>query len=143
MIACLVGPSFHDGSGSAPASEPSVESASSADANARRLIQSAIMRCLRRRKRAPAWSARSLPCSVARMPLGYRLLDLLFHGLKVEGRRLLHRRELDGRLRQFSDLLLHIDEAPEFTREELVHIAGRPLQQVGDRHSLERVLSNV
>ena len=49
-----------------------------------------------------------------------RGLDLLLHRLHVEGGALLHRGKFDEGLRIFADLLLHIDEAPEFVHEEIV-----------------------
>src|SRR5262245_158506 len=51
------------------------------------------------------------------------LLDLLFHRIKVEGSWILHRRIVDRRQRQFLDILLDHDEAPELTGEEVVHVA--------------------
>ena len=54
--------------------------------------------------------------SVAGMSLGDCGFDLLFYRRKVERRPFLHRRILDGCLRQLTDLLLNVDEAPEFTR---------------------------
>src|SRR5215470_2073035 len=51
------------------------------------------------------------------------LLDLLLHRIKVEGSWILHRRIVDRRQRQFLDILLDHDEAPELTGEEVVHVA--------------------
>ena len=74
------------------------------------------------------------------------LVDLPFHGLETERGGRLHRRKLDGRLRQRSHMLLHQDEAPEFAGIEVVHI---PTAHVVHRFAayrrrpLERVLADV
>ena len=52
-------------------------------------------------------------------------LDLRFHGIEVEARALLHRRELDRGHRQLLDLLLDKHEAPELVLEP-VEILLRP-----------------
>src|SRR5262245_25611686 len=52
------------------------------------------------------------------------LVYLLLHRIQVEGRRVLHRRIVDRRLRQLGDVLLHHDEAPELAGEEVVHVAA-------------------
>ena len=51
-----------------------------------------------------------------------RLLNFPFYGLKVEARRRLHWRELDGRLRQFGNLLLNEHEPPKLAGNEIVHV---------------------
>src|SRR5215831_15689003 len=74
------------------------------------------------------------------------LLDLLFHRIKVEGGRVLHRRIVDRRQRQLLDKLLDHDEAPELTGEEVVGIArgaGVPRLAAKIRRALERILANV
>jgi len=50
------------------------------------------------------------------------LVYLLLHRIKVEGRRVLHRRIVDRRLRQLGDVLLDHDEAPELTGEKVIAI---------------------
>ena len=63
--------------------------------------------------------------SVAGTSLGDCRFDLLLNRRKVERRSLLHRRKLYCCLCQLTDLLLHIDEAPEFTRVEVVEVGRR------------------
>src|SRR6188472_2217944 len=63
--------------------------------------------------------------------------------LEVEGCAFLHRREVYCRLRQLSDLLLHVDEAPEFTRIEVVEVAGRAFEHIRHWQPLERILLDV
>src|SRR5215831_11910754 len=72
---------------------------------------------------------RGLRDSMIRLPFGllalvqsYRLLDLAFDGLEVEGGRCLHRRILDGSLRQLHHVLLDHHKTPELTGVELVHV---------------------
>src|SRR5215471_12236593 len=74
------------------------------------------------------------------------LLDLLFHRIKVEGGRILHRRIVDRRQRQLLDKLLHQDEAPELTGEEVVDVGGRAgIKRLAANtwRALERILANV
>src|SRR5215831_17439963 len=74
------------------------------------------------------------------------LLNLLLDCIEVEGRRVLHRRIIDRRRCQLLDVLLHHDEAPELTGEELIHVAwctGVQGLAAKGRRSLERVLANV
>src|SRR5262245_66686732 len=74
------------------------------------------------------------------------LVYLLLHRIKVEGRRVLHRRIVDRRLRQLGDVLLDHDEAPELTREEVVAIApGAGVWRLAPkiRRAFERILANV
>jgi hypothetical protein len=52
------------------------------------------------------------------MELFLRGLDLLLHRLHVEACAFLHRRKFDEGLGICPDLLLDVDEAPEFTGEE-------------------------
>ena len=61
--------------------------------------------------------------SLARMCLG-GLLDLCLHGLEVEARPFLHRRELDGGPGKLRHLLLDIDETPELVLEPLEVLDG-------------------
>src|SRR5262245_51345425 len=51
------------------------------------------------------------------------LLNLLLDCIEVEGRRVLHRRIIDRRLRQLCDVLLHHNKAPHLAPEEVVHVA--------------------
>jgi hypothetical protein len=74
------------------------------------------------------------------------LLDLLLHRVEVEGSRVLHRRVVDGRQRQFLDILLNHDEAPEFAGVEVVPVAERTgIGRLAPDHrrALERILANV
>ena len=50
------------------------------------------------------------------------LLDLLLYRLEVERSRVLHRRVFDCSLRQLSDVLLDLDEAPELPGKEVIAI---------------------
>src|SRR5438552_4174746 len=52
------------------------------------------------------------------------LLNLLLHGIEVEARTLLHRRELDRGLGQLRHLLLDMDKAPELVDEPIVVVQG-------------------
>src|SRR5262249_11643858 len=75
-----------------------------------------------------------------------RLLDLTFYCIKVEGRRRLHRRKVDGRLRKLEHRLLHHHEAPELARHEVIHIAPAHVVQTFAtkiRGPLERILTQV
>src|SRR4029078_8032376 len=81
--------------------------------------------------------------SVARCPLGDYAFHLLLDCLEVEGCAFLHRREVYCRLGQLSDLLLHVDEAPEFTRIEIVEVARRAFEHIRHRQPLERILLDV
>src|SRR5215831_11462636 len=74
------------------------------------------------------------------------LLDLLFHRIKVEGGRVLHRRIVDRRQRELLDKLLDHDKAPELTGEEVARIARGPgVQRLAAkiRRALERILAKV
>src|SRR6476660_5271559 len=51
------------------------------------------------------------------------LLDLGLYSFKVERSRSLHRRIVDRGLRQLSDVLLHLDEAPELPAKEVIAVA--------------------
>src|SRR5262245_11160305 len=62
------------------------------------------------------------------------LLDLCLHGLEVEARAFLHRRELDGGPGKLRHLLLDIDEAPELVLEPL-----EILDRSGESGALEGV----
>src|SRR5438128_731712 len=94
-------------------------------------------------------SATPVPASIAavivssvftslRCPHLRGLLDLVLHGLEVEARALLHRRELDRRLGQLPDLLLDVDEPPE-----LVDEPGVVVQRTGHSRALEGVEAEV
>src|SRR5215471_14922354 len=100
-----------------------------------RLVRSSTCPCRAGHARLSTVAA---PCR-SRMPArgvrhtGYRLLpfavldhllDLLLHRIEIEGSRVLHRRIVNRRQRQFLDILLDHDEAPELTGEEVVHVAG-------------------
>src|SRR5262249_18119354 len=92
----------------------------------------------------PAEDARSLSCGlVARTSLRHRRFDLLLHRLKVERRAFLHRRKLDGSLRKLADLLLDVDEPPEFAGVEVVEEGRRTFEHIGDRKPLEWILLDV
>src|SRR5262249_19821690 len=104
-----------------------------------------------RQLRRPGWS--SLRFSVRlrrsillpRTVLGH-LLDLSLHRLEVERSRVLHRRITDCGLRQLRDVLLHHDEATEFSGKEVVAItegAGVRRLATGSGCALERILANV
>src|SRR5262249_39853165 len=74
------------------------------------------------------------------------LLDLLLHRIKVERRRVLHRRIVDRRQRQLLDELLDQDEAPELAGKEVVDVrgsAGVERLAANTRRALERILANV
>src|SRR3984957_16419004 len=76
----------------------------------------------------------------------HHLLDLRFDLGKVEGRGLLHRRVVDERLRRRGHGLLHLDEAPEFARHEVVHVAAAQVVErlaADRRRALERILAQV
>src|SRR5262245_2952038 len=88
-------------------------------------------------------SARSLRTLVAGVALLDRLFNLLFHGGKVERGALLHGRKFDGRGSQLANLLLHVDEAPEFACVEVVEVGRRAFEHVGDWQPLERILLDV
>src|SRR5215471_682011 len=91
-----------------------------------------------------ARDARSLSCGlVARTSLRHRRFDLLLHRLKVERRAFLHRRKLDGSLRKLADLLLDVDEPPEFAGVEVVEEGRRTFEHIGDRKPLEWILLDV
>ena len=74
------------------------------------------------------------------------LVDFCLDRLEVEGRRSLHRRIIDRRLRQLRHLLLHEDEAPELAGIEVVHVAAAQCRwrlAADRRRSLERILADV
>ncbi len=71
-----------------------------------------------------------------------RLLDLSFHGLEVEARARLHRRELDRRLRDLRHFLLHELEAPELVKEPVV-VRDRPVGPARHAGALVRVEAKV
>src|SRR5262245_43135018 len=74
------------------------------------------------------------------------LLNFPFNGFKVEARRRLHWRELDGRLRQSAGLLLNNHEPPEFTTHEIIHVASAGVVQAFTpryRRPLKRVLTDI
>src|SRR5262249_38580053 len=74
------------------------------------------------------------------------LLDLLFHRIKVEGGRVLHRRIVDRRQRQLLDKLLDHDKAPELPGGEVIHVAGGARCKrlaANTRRAVERILTNV
>src|SRR5580692_11715244 len=76
----------------------------------------------------------------------HHLLDLLLDLGEVEGRGLLHRREVDERLCRRTHSLLHLDEAPEFARHEVVHVAAALVVErlaADRRRALERILAQV
>src|SRR5580704_6150886 len=76
----------------------------------------------------------------------HHLLDLLFDLSEVEGRGLLHRREVDERLRRRAHGLLDLDEAPELARHEVVHVAAALVVErlaADRRRALERILAQV
>src|SRR5579863_3013938 len=58
-------------------------------------------------------------------------IELLFDDLQVEAGALLHRRELECALREFSYFLLDIDKAPELEREPVVE---RQRSLIATRH---------
>src|SRR4051794_871251 len=71
-----------------------------------------------------------------------RLVDLLLPRLRVDRRRVLHRRVVDGRPGQLPPLLLDEDEPPELAGVEVVAVAERAGQRgfPGDaREALEGV----
>src|SRR5215831_3222546 len=73
-------------------------------------------------------------------------LDLSLYGFKVKARRRLHRREVDGGLRQSGDLLLNKHEPPEFAAHEIIHVASARIVQAltaDGWRSLERVLADI
>ncbi len=75
-----------------------------------------------------------------------RFFYLRLDGIEVEGRRCLHRRKFDCRLRQFNDLLLHVDEAPQLAAHEIVEVTGGLVVEglpVDRRCPLERVLADI
>src|SRR5215469_18346651 len=73
-------------------------------------------------------------------------LDLPFYRLQVETGRRLHRRKLDGGLREFGHFLLHHHKPPKLARIKVVREAlGRIIEGLSSerRRPLERVLPNV
>src|SRR5262245_13476268 len=72
------------------------------------------------------WASLQRRLSCALFPIGrFELfLDLSLDGFKVEARRCLHWRKLDGRFGEFSDRLLHHDEAPELAPIAVIHVAS-------------------
>ena len=73
--------------------------------------------------------------------------DFRLHGIEVEARALLHRRELDRGHGQLLHLLLDKHEAPEFVlepvevllRADLVPLSGQPVRSNGSRRRLTRI----
>src|SRR5262245_13429545 len=66
--------------------------------------------------------------------------------IEVEGCRVLHRRIVNGGEREFLDILLDHDEAPELTREKVVAITeGARVGRLAADHrgALEWILANV
>src|SRR6476620_8145859 len=83
--------------------------------------------------------------SLARVCLDH-VIDLPLHRVEIERCGSLHRRVVDGRLRQLGHLLLDEDEPPEFPGEEVVAVTERAGQRsftCERRESLEGVLANV
>src|ERR1700733_12817222 len=75
-----------------------------------------------------------------------RFFNLSLDGVQVKRGRCLHRRVVDGCLRQRSDALLNVDEAPELATHEIVKVA-RGLVVEGltmyRRRTLKGVLANI
>ena len=74
------------------------------------------------------------------------LLDLLLYRLEVERSRILHRRVFDCSLRQLSDVLLYLDEAPELPGKEVIAIpegTGISRLAANSGRALERILPDV
>src|SRR5262245_30505472 len=95
--------------------------------------------------RDPVRARQQYSVSLTRTVLSH-LLDLSLHRLEVERSRILHRRIIDCGLRQLRDVLLHHDEAPEFSGKEVVAItegAGVRRLATGSGCALERILANV
>src|SRR4029453_3246346 len=97
-IACLAGPSFHEGSGSVCAC---------AWPQTSRAARSTIPWIVRCRIGSNTFRLLLAHC-------GPGCLDLRLDGIEVEARALLHRRELDGGHGELHHLLLDKHEAPEF-----------------------------
>ena len=73
-------------------------------------------------------------------------VDLLLDRVKVEGRRVLHRRVVDRRHGQLRHLLLDDDEPPELAGVEVVHVAAAQVVEAlaaDRRRPLERILADV
>ena len=106
-----------------------------------------------------AIAAAVIPCAKSPARLTLRMLlgrlladcrlgcrDFRLHGIEVEARALLHRRELDRRHGQLRHLLLDKHEAPEFVlepvevllRPSLVPLSGQPVRSKGSRRRLVR-----
>ena len=75
----------------------------------------------------------------------WRRRDFRLHGIEVEARALLHRRELDRGQGQLLDLLLDEHEAPEFVFEP-IEVLLRPVlwsRSSGQPGALERIEAEV
>src|SRR5438132_13649804 len=73
-------------------------------------------------------------------------LDFPLHRVQIESGWRLHWRKVDSRFRQLRYRLLYDDEAPEFSRHEIVHVAAAEIIHVfaADRRSpFERILAEV
>src|SRR5215475_3346601 len=73
-------------------------------------------------------------------------VDLLFHGLEVEGRWILHRWVVDGRLGEICDPLLDEHEAPELPGIKVIHVAATQIVQalrINRRRPFEGILADV
>src|SRR5262249_27427565 len=94
-------------------------------------------------KRGRPQGAPALSCTLIARMFCDRCLDLLLHRLQIEGGTFLHRWKVDGSLGKLAHLLLDVDEAPEFTRVEVVEVGWRTFKHVRDRQPLEGILLDV
>src|SRR5262247_1499615 len=73
-------------------------------------------------------------------------VDLLLHGLQVEGCWILHRRVVNGRLGEICDPLLDEHEAPELPGIKVIHVAATQIVQalrINRRRPFEGILADV
>src|SRR5262245_39283013 len=75
-----------------------------------------------------------------------RLVDLLLDRVEIERRRVLHRRVVDRRRGEGTDLLLNHDEPPELAAVEVVHVPAALIVETlaeGGRRARERIRTDV
>src|SRR6202050_1862764 len=167
VIACLLGPSFHDGSESVCACACRKMGSTGANKSDSVAVLSRLRRsmpgstrfdfmtlfpgiddppALVRQAGARGPDARLLKARLLPFVRLHHLLDLLLDLGEVEGRGLLHRWVVDERLSRRRHGLLHLDEAPELAGHKVVHVAAALVVErlaADRRRALERILAQV
>src|SRR5271169_2106794 len=92
------------------------------------------------RMRRAALSSRP-PCGLLHLPFHSRNARLKFRleSFEIEACTFLHGWKLDERWRPFGDLLLKVNEAPEFVFVEIGHVHERAGVSLLELHPLERI----